>query len=111
MWKKDKTAKNCKNIESGLPFLFYWVNDEIEIIRHRNDRTPVMGSDEVSLLWFGNGLDFRTDKNKEMAWADYNTWVHPKNTGNLKKSGTDLFFAGGNDRYYKAVDVEVWGLH
>jgi hypothetical protein len=62
--RSSKGSLNEKDIKSGKPFLFYWVNDEIEIIRHRNDTTPVMGSDEVSLLWFGNGLDFRTDKNK-----------------------------------------------
>jgi hypothetical protein len=28
---------NFKDITSGFPFLFYWVNDQIEIIKHRDD--------------------------------------------------------------------------
>ncbi len=45
-----------KNITSGLPFLFYWVNDKIEIIKHREDVIPYMGSNEHDLMIFGGGL-------------------------------------------------------
>ncbi len=34
-----------KEIKSGKPFLFYWVNDEIQIIKLRDDEIPYMGSD------------------------------------------------------------------
>ena len=45
-WEDTTEMKNsegdpgCKDIVSGSPFLFYWVNDQIEIIRHRDDRIP-----------------------------------------------------------------------
>ena len=45
-WEDSTEMKNsegdpgCKDIVSGSPFLFYWVNDQIEIIRHRDDRIP-----------------------------------------------------------------------
>jgi len=45
-----------KNITSGSPFLFYWVNDKIEIIKHRDDVIPYMGSNEHDLMIFGDGL-------------------------------------------------------
>ena len=48
---KDTTGKESsrgdsgfKDITSGLPFLFYWVDDEIEIIKHRDDAIPFMKS-------------------------------------------------------------------
>jgi hypothetical protein len=48
---EDTTAKRCsegfassKNIVSGKPFLFYWVNDEIEVIKHKDGRIPYMES-------------------------------------------------------------------
>ena len=33
-----------KVITSGSPFLFYLVNDEIEIMKHRDDQIPLMRS-------------------------------------------------------------------
>jgi hypothetical protein len=37
--------------------------------------------------------------------------VYPENTGNLTKGYGSLNFAGGNDEYFYAEDIEVWGLH
>ena len=37
--------RDFKVIKSGSPFLFYWVNDEIQIIKHRDDIIPKMRSD------------------------------------------------------------------
>jgi hypothetical protein len=54
-----------KDITSGSPFLFYWVNDEIKIIRHRDDKIPFMASRKDWLMEFGYGLLINTDKNKE----------------------------------------------
>ena len=63
-------------------------------------------------MGFGFGFDIYADKNKQsIAYADLDYWVHPKNTGNLRKSRLWLFFAGGDDLYFKPVEVEVWGLH
>ena len=52
-----------KDIKSGKPFLFYWVNDEIQIIKHRDDRIPCMKSDKYWLFGFGNGLAINADQN------------------------------------------------
>ena len=101
-----------KDIVSGKPFLFYWVNGQIQIIKHRDDVIPIMGSNKDWLLEFGNGLAINADQNKESsAFARNDLWVHPKNTGNLTIKDGDLYFAGGNDSNFKAVDFEVWSLH
>ncbi len=44
---------DCKDITSGKPFLFYLVNDQIQIIKHRNDEIPTMGSNKDYLMYFG----------------------------------------------------------
>ncbi len=49
----NKHASNVKNISSGSPFLFYWVNGQIQIIEHRDDEIPFMGSDKEWLMVFG----------------------------------------------------------
>ena len=53
-----------KDIVSGKPFLFYWVNGQIQIIKHRDDQIPSMGSDKYWLMGFGYGLKIRADQNK-----------------------------------------------
>ena len=39
-----------KDIVLGKPFLFYWVNGQIQIIKHRDDKIPFMGSDKDLLM-------------------------------------------------------------
>jgi hypothetical protein len=53
---------NCKDITSGSPFLFYWVNDEIQIIKHRDDKIPFMESTKDWLIGFGSGLMISADQ-------------------------------------------------
>ena len=67
---EDTTGKKCsegfsnsKNIVSGKPFLFYFVNDEIEIIKHKDGRTPYMESSKTWLLGFGGGVYVNADIN------------------------------------------------
>ena len=66
-WEDTTGMKNSygcsgwKDIVSGKPFLFYWVNDEIQIIKHRDDKIPNMRSDKVWLMLFGNGLNINAD--------------------------------------------------
>ncbi len=55
-----------KDITSGLPFLFYWVDDEIKIIKHRDDIIPCMKSDKDWLIVFDSGLAIQADQN---AWS------------------------------------------
>ena len=58
------------------------------------------------------GLVIRSDQNEESGAAAGNShWVHPENTGNLTIENSWLYFAGGDDRWFMSVDVEVWGLH
>jgi hypothetical protein len=45
-----------KDIVSGKPFLFYFLDDQIEIIKHADDQIPYMGSDKDWLMLFGFGL-------------------------------------------------------
>ncbi len=69
---EDTTGKKCSNsfsnhkdIVSGSPFLFYWVNGQIQIIKHKDDKIPFMGSNEDCLMRFGSGLWIKADQNKE----------------------------------------------
>ena len=67
-----------KDIVSGKPFLFYWVNGQIQIIKHRDDEIPYMRSDEYWLMGFWNGLNIRADQYEESEASAYNAfWVHP----------------------------------
>ncbi len=102
-----------KDIKSGSPFLFYWVNDEIQIIKHRDDKISFMCSDKGLLMVIANGLKINADKNElSEAFANNRYWVHPENTGNLKIDGYgNIFFAGGNDMNFKCLDVEAWSLN
>jgi hypothetical protein len=76
--------KGWKDITSGSPFLFYWVSDEIQVIKHRAG-IPTMKSDKNILMLFGLGLSIGADQNS-FAYADDYYWVYPQNTGNLKIS-------------------------
>ncbi len=49
----SSSGNSCKDITSGSPFLFYWVNDEIEIIKHRDDVIPYKISNGWDLMTFG----------------------------------------------------------
>ncbi len=62
--KKSSNGYFGKDILSGLPFLFYWVNGQIQIIKHRDDRIPSMRSDKDYLMGFGYGLYIKADHNK-----------------------------------------------
>ena len=59
--KSSEGYSNSKDITSGLPFLFYWVNGQIQIIKHRNDKIPSMGSNKDWLIGFRGGLGINAD--------------------------------------------------
>ena len=63
--KSSRGYLNQKDISSGSPFLFYWVNGQIQIIKHRDDQIPFMKSDKDLLMVFGFGLYINADQNKE----------------------------------------------
>jgi hypothetical protein len=76
--RNSRGISDWKDITSGSPFLFYWVNDQIEIIKHRDDRIPFMRSDKNQLMGFEDGLYIDSAKNGlayAYAWSGY--WVHP----------------------------------
>ncbi len=66
-WEDTRDMKSSygwpgwKDIVSGKPFLFYWVNGQIQIIKHRDDQIPCMGSDKDYLMMFGYGLYISAD--------------------------------------------------
>ncbi len=71
-------VSDIKDIVSGKPFLFYWVNGQIQIIKHRDDQFPFMRSHKDRLMEFGNGLEIQADLNKQsVAYAGNNHWVWP----------------------------------
>ncbi len=54
------------------------MNDQIQIIKHKDDKIPCMKSNKDWLMGFGNGLWIRADQNKQSeAGARNDLWVHP----------------------------------
>jgi len=41
---------NSQDIVSGKPFLFYFLDNHIEIINHKDDKKPSMRSNELWLM-------------------------------------------------------------
>ncbi len=70
-WEDTTDKKNSfggsdwKFIVFGEPFLFYWVNGQIQIIKHRDNQIPSMRSDNDYLMRFGCGLDINADQNED----------------------------------------------
>jgi hypothetical protein len=62
--KKSNGDSGYKDIASGSPFLFYWVNGQIQIIKHTDDMIPSMQSNKVWLMGFGDGLYIYADQNR-----------------------------------------------
>ena len=110
--KKDsRGVSDSKDIVSGKPFLFYFLDDQIEIIKHRDDVIPWMKSYKDCLVGFGNGFLINSGE-ESYAVANNEVWVWPENTGNLIRDDAGLlYFAGGDDFSFTTVDIEVWGLH
>ena len=66
-----------KDVVSGKPFLFYWVADQIQIIKQRDDIIVIMGSDNIFPI-FLDGLCITPNKNKKSEASACDTiWVHP----------------------------------
>ncbi len=107
----SREGSGCKDITSGKPFLFYFLNDQIQIIKHIDDKIPVMASNKNTLMKLFGGLSINVNE-ESTAIAHKSYWVHPQNTGNLTIDDGEIFFAGGNNYgLFKCLDVEVWGLH
>ena len=70
--KTENNFYGTKHITSGKPFLFYWLNDQIQIIKHRDDRIPSMESNKDYLMKLGGGLSIIADKNDESEASAYN---------------------------------------
>ncbi len=62
--KRSDGGSDYKDITSGSPFLFYWVNGQIQIIKHRDDKIPYMQSNEDNQMVFGGGLAIRAGQNQ-----------------------------------------------
>ena len=58
------------------------------------------------------GLRIFADKNKKSeAVANQEWFIWPKETGKLKIDSSNLYFAGGNDKKFGIVDIEIWGFN
>ena len=53
-----------KDVVSGKPLLFYFLEGQIQMIKHRDNKIPDMGSDKDYLMVFGFGLYIDADQNK-----------------------------------------------
>ena len=69
---EDTTGRKCslgisnsKNIVSRNPFLFYFLDDQIQIMKYRSDVILSMGSDKDWLINFGWGIYISADKKKQ----------------------------------------------
>ena len=66
--KKDMYGcLNFKDIVFGKPFLFYFLDGKIEIIKHRADKRPNMRSNSESLMNISGGFAISADKKKNLS--------------------------------------------
>ncbi len=69
-----KSSFGCpgyKDITSDKPFLFYCLDNQIQIIKHKDRQIPRIGSNKDFLMVIGGGLYIYADKNiKSAACAD-----------------------------------------
>ncbi len=87
------------------------MNDQIQIIKHADNKIPIMASNKDYLMGFGRGIAINADKNKESRAGAFNDYfLHPENTANLRIENGWLYFSRGNGSF-KSLDVEVWGLY
>ena len=107
--KIDGKYKNCVG---GKPFLFYCLDNKIEMITHRDDKTPSIGSNETYLISIADKFRISNDKEKHgVAVANKNYFNFPVKIGSLQVSGDELYFAGGKDSSFNVSLIEVWGLN
>ena len=67
-----------KEIVSGKPFLFYCLNNQIQIIKHREDQSPSMASDKEYLMMLTSGIRINANKAEiSHGFAHKNFFVHP----------------------------------
>ena len=59
--RNSRGDSDWKDIVSGKPFLFYWLRDQIQIVKHRDDQIPIMRSDKDWLMKFGGGLEINAN--------------------------------------------------
>ncbi len=76
--ESSRSLSGWKDIVSGKPFHLYWVTDQIQIIKHRNDEIPFMASDKEWLMYFGNELKiYATNNINSQAYASHTCFVYP----------------------------------
>ena len=64
------------------------------------------------MVGIDNGFYIKAKKQeKSWAYANKNWLEHPQNTGKLIIYDNDLCFAGGDDYYFRLVEMEIWGLN
>jgi hypothetical protein len=66
-----------KDITSGSPFLFYCLDDQIQIMKHRDDRIPTMISGDACLMGLENGIRITPCKKYSKASASKNFYNYP----------------------------------
>ena len=54
--KDSRGWSGLKDITSGSPFFFYWVSDQIQIVKLRDDKIAKMSSFKDYLMIFWGGL-------------------------------------------------------
>ena len=52
-----------KDIENGYPILFTFLNNKLQIMKHKTDKLPSIQSDHDYLMWFYGGLRIDADRN------------------------------------------------
>ena len=63
--KKDSYGlSGSKDILSGKPFLFCCKDNKLQIMKHRDDEIPIMGSGKNVQMLIGWGLYINADKHK-----------------------------------------------
>ena len=77
-----------------------------------NEIPASMGSDDDDMIVINHGVYISADKNgQSQAKPDGQFFKWPEVKGNLKSWTTWLYLAGGPDAFFKAVEIEVWGIN
>lgn len=76
--KNSESHPGLKDISQGKPFLFYFLNNKVQIIKHREAKIPSMKSNKDYLMAINYGIYISADRNKKsqaFAFKDY--YIHP----------------------------------
>ena len=94
--------------------LFYWINNEEELVTCSYETEPDFDSNDEFLIWVRGGMWIRNDRNQDdWAWLDGNYWqgIKQGSDGYPEKRDDEYYISGGEDDFYRAKTIEFFGVN